>query len=285
MAFATTKPGDSPKPAIITLGGLAGTGKSTLAALFTPGLTLWVPVEDSSATFEAWDRSVQPDFLDFVPQPDKAKNISARRHIMAICRQLEFDDHGYDGGTVVFDSVSVMHKFFEEELCQKENKDNVEECSGGFQKCYVVLGRWHQEFIEACKRIRNKRNMTVVFTTHTEIRKIRNKPDAEEHTIWDMNMAAKCASFYIDQSDAVLYLRIEELIKGRETNGKGQVTKLGKSASNGKRMLITSSEGNTGFTNAKNRWSLPPKIEVEQFQNPLLTMIPYYGGSIVTAEE
>lgn len=277
MALQTTKPGEEKKPGIFFIGGLAGTGKSTLAALFTPGLTLWLPVEETHATFETWDLAVQPDMLPALPESSTSRGISTRKTLMATLREIETGDHGYDGGTLVIDSATVLQKMFEEELCDKEQRENVEDCAGGFQKCYIVIGRWHLGLIEACKRIRTKRNMTIVFTGHTEIRKIRNKPDAEEHTIWDMNMAAKCASQYIDQCDAVLYLRTEEFIRGREVNNKGAVTKMGKTSSTGKRVLVTSSEGNMGFTNAKNRWGLPPKIEVPQFENPLLSLIPYYA--------
>jgi len=284
MAFTTEKPGDVMKPGIFTIGGLAGCGKSTLAALFTPGLTLWIPIEDSKATFQTWDLAAQPDFLPPIPITEKERGISTRKALMALLKSILNDPQGYQGGTLVFDSITVLQKMFEEELCAIENKENVEDCCGGFQKCYIVLARWHYSLIEICKKIRDRWDMTIVFTGHTEIRKIRNKPDAEEHTIWDLNMAAKCGAMYIDQSDAVLYLRIEEFIRGRETNTKGAVTKLGKSASTGKRILVTTSEGNMGFPNAKNRWSLEPKIEVPPFENPLLSLIPYYRGTDITEE-
>jgi hypothetical protein len=284
MAFTTTKPGDNLQPAIITLGGLAGCGKSTLAALFTPGLTLWIPIEDSKATFQGWDRSIQPDFLDALPTANIASGISTRKSLMALLRDIERDPQGYEGGTLVLDSITVLQKMFEEELCDIEKKENVEDCCGGFQKCYIVLARWHYSLIEVLKRIRSKWNIGVIFTAHTEIRKIRNKPDAEEHSIWDLNMPAKCGAMYIDQSDAVLYLRIEEFIRGRQQNSKGDVTKLGKSASTGKRMLVTASEGNMGFPNAKNRWGLEAKIEIPIFENPLLSLIPYYRGTAITEE-
>lgn len=284
MAFTTEKPSDTLTPGIFTIGGLAGCGKSTLAALFTPGRTLWIPVEDSRATFQTWPVETQPDFLPPLPITNTANGISTRKTLMALLRQILADPQGYQGGTLVIDSSTVLQKMFEEELCASEKKENVEDCCGGFQKCYIVLARWHFALIDVCKQIRDKWFMTIVFTAHTEIRKIRNKPDAEEHSIWDLNMAYKCGAVYIDQCDAVLYLRIEEFIRGRQANSKGDVTKLGKSASTGKRILVTASEGNMGFPNAKNRWNLEPKIEVPAFVNPLLSLIPYYAGTEIIEE-
>lgn len=272
MKLETSKP--SKKPPIIVIGGVAGAGKSTLAAMFPA--PVWIQAEEATGTFDTWPEQLQPDMLPLLPTADKGKAISTYKTIKAQIELIRTSEHAFE--TCVIDSASVLNKMLEEELCDKEDKDDIAACAGGFHRGFNVVARMHGEIIRQLKRLRSERGMAIVFTSHVTDRKIRNKPDAEEHTIWDLDMGAASAQMYLDLCDAVCFLRIEEFIRGRETNNKGQVTKLGKSVSTGKRVLVTTSEGNQGFAKAKNRFNFPPKIEIPTGANPLLELIPYYAG-------
>lgn len=272
MQLETSKP--SARPPVLVIGGIAGSGKSTLAALFPA--PIWIQAEEASGTFDTWPEEMQPDCLPLLPSANKGKNISTYKTIKGQLEMIRVSEHSFL--TCVIDSASVLNKMLEEELCDKEDKDDVAACAGGFHRGFNVVARMHGEIIKAAKRLRTERGMAVIFTSHVTERKIRNKPDAEEHTIWDLDMGAASAQMYTDLCDAVCFLRIEEFIKGRETNNKGQVVKMGKSISTGKRVLVTTSEGNQGFAKAKNRFGFDPKIEIPMGENPLLELIPYYAG-------
>ena len=83
-------------------------------------------------------------------------------------------------------------------------------------------------------------------------------------------------STYINLSDAVIYIRNEEFVKGNETDKKGQVTKFGKIVQTGQRVLVTSGDGRIGYVNAKNRYDLDPEIPFNKGENPLIEAIGYY---------
>jgi hypothetical protein len=44
----------------------------------------------------------------------------------------------------------------------------------------------------------------------------------------------------------------------------------------GQRVLVTSGDGRVGFVNAKNRYQLDAEIQVNEGENPLLDLIPYF---------
>ena len=105
---------------------------------------------------------------------------------------------------------------------------------------------------------------------------MKNRPDAEEYSVYSLDMHKDSIPVYVNLVDAVLYLRQEEFVKGGATDKKGITTKLGKVVQTGDRILVTSGDGRIGYVNAKNRYDLDSEIPMPIGANPLLDLIPYF---------
>lgn len=75
----------------------------------------------------------------------------------------------------------------------------------------------------------------------------------------------------------MLYIKKEELVTGQETNKRGQTTKYGRVTQTGRRTIITTGDGLVGYVTAKNRYGMPPEIELPMGENPILQYIKFYS--------
>lgn len=268
----------SPKPPMITIVGSPGTGKTSLGGLFPDAL--FVMTEDGVSVFESWDEDAQPTVLPRLPRAtkDSLGNMqrSTKDALNSILAELMTEEHGYK--TLVIDSITTLNMMLEHELCERDNVDAVADAAGGYHKGYSVVSDWHAEIVYKCEQLRAVKNMAVVFLAHTGVKKIRNRPDAAaDYSVYSMDMSSESLSVYVSQSDAVLYLKQDEFVMGAETNKKGQTTKYGRITQTGDRKLVTSSDGQIGFVNAKNRYDMPAEIDVPKGTNPILSFIKYFN--------
>lgn len=259
-------------PPIITIVGSPGTGKTSLGALFPA--PVFIQAEESSTVFESWDVEVQPDVMDLLPRSDKRKNISTKDALLNQFRWLIANEH--DRKTLVIDSVTSLNKLFEHELCEKYGVDNVADACGGFHKGYIAVSEMHAEIKNACDILRVRKGMTIVFLAHSGVKKMKNRPDSEEYTIYTLDMHDASITTYVNLVDGVFYIKNKEFVKGVEHAKNGTVTKFGKMVQSGDRVLITSGDGRMGYINAKNRYDLEPEIDLPKGENPLLNLIPFF---------
>lgn len=265
-----------PQPAapIITLVGTPGVGKTTLAALFPK--PVFIQAEEITGVFDDWEEESKPDSFPVLKRADAKRKTSTKDDLLSQLRALITEEHDYK--TLVVDSNTSLNKLFEHEVCEQYGVDNVGSAAGGFNKGFLVVSEMHAEIINACKYLRSAKGMSIVFLAHAGIKKMKNRPDSDEYTVYTLDMHEASASLYIALSDAVIYIRNEEFVKGTETDKKGQVTKFGKVVQTGQRVLVTSGDGRIGYVNAKNRFNLEPEISFEKGENPLLTEIKYYAS-------
>lgn len=272
------------KPPILTIVASPGAGKTTLAALFPNPIIL--QAEEVSGVFDDWEEDAKPMVAPPLPRArlkDETKapgsdNPLINSTLAALkdqLRSLLTQDHEFQ--TVVIDSVTSLHTLFEHEVAVSYGVDNVADAAGGFHKGYLVVKEMHNEIKMACDYLRNRKNMTVIFLAHAGVKKIKNRPDADEYSVYSLDMHDASISAYTNLVDAVLYLRQDEYVKGGATDKKGNTTKFGKIIQSGDRSLITSGDGKVGYVNAKNRYSLEPSIAVPKGENPLLGLIPYFN--------
>lgn len=281
MSFLAKAKRPTPKAPMITIVGTPGTGKTTLGALFPKAIIL--PTEDGTAVFENWEEDVQPTVLPRLPKSSyddmgNAKR-STRETLDKIMDELISTDHEYE--TLVIDSITTLDMLFCHEITARDNVKTVADASGGFHKGYAEVASWHADFIYKCEQLKAVKNMSIVFLAHTGIKKIRNRPDAAaDYSVYSLDMDNQSLSVYTSQSDAVLYLKKDELVVGSETNRKGQTTKYGRVTQTGDRTLITTSDGQVGYINAKNRYGMPVEISVEIGKNPILDYIKFYNQGV-----
>lgn len=258
---------------MLTIVGSPGAGKTTLGALF-PGAII-LPTEDGTAVFENWAADIQPTVLPRLPKSNETR--SARATLIGIIDELISTDHEYK--TLVIDSITTLGQLFEHEITLRDGVNTVADASGGFHKGYTEAASWHADVIYKCEQLRAVKKMAIVFLAHVGVKKIRNRPDAAaDYSVFSLDMDNQALSVYVAQSDAVLYLKKEEFVAGQETNRKGQTTKFGRATQTGKRILVTTGDGQVGYLNAKNRYQMPAEIEVEEGVNPIPQFIKFYSG-------
>ena len=278
MSFLEKASKPKVKPPMLTIVGSAGTGKTTLGALFPNAIIL--PTEDGTTVFENWDDSIQPAVLPRLPKSREGV-VSAKTTLMAIIDELMTSQHDYK--TLVVDSITTLAGIFEHEIAQRDGVGTAADAAGGFHKGFAELASWHADFVYKCEQLRAVKGMAVVFLAHTGIKKIRNRPDAAaDYSVFSLEMDNQALSIYVSQSDAVLYLKKEEFVSGQETDRKGRQTKFGRVQQTGNRTLVTTGDGQVGYVNAKNRYDMPAELPVPHGENPIIPFIKFYNQSEVT---
>ena len=266
------------KAPIITIVGMAGSGKTTLAAMFPN--PVFIQAEESGAVFDSWNEENKPDLFPILPTSHKndvkkgSLISSTRESVKNQIRYLLTNDHNYK--TLVIDSVTALHRMFEHELCQRDQVDNVADSCGGFHKGYLALADWHGEIMNGLNAVRN-RGISVIVLAHSGIQRLKNRPDEDDYTVWSMDMNEKSVPVYVNFSDAVLYLVKSEFVKDKAKDKKGVLTKWGKVVQTGERKIITTGDGKIGFVHAKTRYNMPPEITFEQGANPLTQYINFFN--------
>lgn len=257
---------------VITIVGFAGSGKSSLAGLFTN--PIFIQAENASTVFETMPEFAQPSFFPQLPPPNAKRNIKTSDVLLGHLRDLLMQDHYFK--TVVIDTVTALNTLFEQEVVEFDNNgaSNIGEAAGGFNKGYLIVASMHAKLRAACEHLR-KKGITVVFLSHTGIVKMKNRPESGEYVAYSLEMHEKSRQIYVSSSDVVAYLKARDFVMGNEENKKGQTTKFGRVTNTGERVLITSSDGTIGYIDAKNRYNLPDEIEVNKGDNPLIALIPF----------
>lgn len=262
---------------IITLTGDPGIGKTTLAAKFPN--PVFIQVEKGMDAIPEEERpKAFPRVLSAVNNASVAKNDFTNIH-----RQLAAILHGdHSFKTLVIDSVTALAAMIQREIIEEGKKENpqyssIELVKGGYGKGYIIMAERMAEIHAMCQRIRDERNMTIVFIAHSETEKI-DPPDSEPYTKRTLNMHKKARQLFISDVDLVAYMTIEMYTLGDTKD------KVKKAISNGSRKLIceTSASNDT-----KNRYSIKGDIPVPEGTNPLLDYIPVlmqYSTTEVTAE-
>ena len=260
------------KPPMITIVGTPGAGKTTLGAMFPGALIL--PTEDGTAVFETWDVDAQPTVLPRLPKSTEKR--STRDTLLALLDELITTQHEYR--TLVIDSITTLGALLEAEIAMRDGVGTAADASGGYHKGFAELASWHADLVYKCEQLRAVKKMGIVFLAHIGIKKMRNRPDAAaDYSAFSLDMDNQALSVYVAQSDAVLYLRKEEFVTGQETDRKGRQTKFGRVTQTGKRILVTTGDGQVGYLNAKSRYNMPPEIDVPMGENPILEYIPFYS--------
>jgi hypothetical protein len=283
---AAKKPAEMPTPPMITIIGSPGSGKSSLGGLFPD--PIFIQAESAKTVFETWHTDVQPTMMPEIPRASKddAGNIkvSAYEVLREQIKQLATAEHEFK--TLVIDSVTALSVKLEQEIMLKYNVAAVADAAGGFSKGYQVLQSMHADLIYWCELLRKRKGMAIIFLAHTGIQKIKTSPDeGGEYSVYTLDMHKASSDLYINNSDAVYYIKKETFITGQQTNKQGQVTKYGRAMQTGERILITTGDGRQGYVSAKCRYSTPAELPLKLGENPILQYIPFFNSTAVNTGE
>lgn len=235
-------------PQIITICGDAGTGKSSLAATFPK--PIFIRAEDGVARIPS---AFRPPALPVIGEAEQVwEQLTALIH----------EPHEYQ--TVVIDTVSALDRIFVSHIMKVDSKaKSLNAALGGYGAGFNMLASMHQRVRKGAEFLRQKRNMNVVFIAHAEVDRV-SPPDGDDYSRYSLRMThAKSLPPYVDDVDAVGFLRQEIFLKGDADERKRAIS------TSGRELVCHLTASNV----SKNAWGVTDPIPVILGQNPLAQFI------------
>jgi len=237
------------RPPILTIGGDAGTGKSSLAATF-PG-TIFIRAEDGIGRI---DSSIETP--DVFPVVRKWADIEAQ--LLAIL------DEPHDYKTLALDSVSKLDEVFTRDILTIDGRaKTLATALGGYGAGYQALAAMHGRVRKAVGAINERRGMAIVFISHADLETMR-LPDSDDYQRYSLRMQSKSIPHYVDDVDLVGFVRIVSALRGDEGERKRII-------SSGERELVCHA---SPASIAKNGLGITEPLYIPRGGNPLLA---YYA--------
>jgi len=229
---------------VITICGDAGLGKSSLAATFPK--PIFIRAEDGVSRIP---QSFRPSALPVLRSEDQ---------LWEQLKALVHEEHDYK--TCVIDTVSAADRMFVQSILKQDGKArSLNQALGGYGAGFSALAARHQQIRNAAEMLRIKRGMNVVFLAHTEVGTMR-LPDMDDFSRYSLRMTHdKSLPPYLDDVDAVGFLRQRIVLKGDDGDRK-------KAVSDDTRELVMHV---TAANVSKNAYGITEPIEVKLGENPL----------------
>lgn len=252
MSLLSTVAKPSPRPAIITITGDPGVGKTVLANTFPN--PIFIRAEDG---IESISEENKPDAFPVINKADDLWD-----QLAALIKE----DHEYK--TLIIDSVTQLETLFGEYVIDSDPKKpkSLATANGGYGAGFLAVSALHGRVRKAAKILNEKRGMNVVFIAHSETSTI-ELPDQDPYSRYELRLHKKCQAHYTDNVDMVAYLKLETF-----TTGDGERKKA---ISSGNRIAVCY----TGAAQvSKNRYGINEDVQVDEGVNPFIDFIPALKG-------
>lgn len=238
-------------PAIITILGEGGYGKSTLAATFPNPIFIRIGEEDG---LQSIDEAIRPAALPLVKDVD------------ALWPQLNAlikEEHSYE--TVVIDSITELERLFTQAVIDGDPKNpkSINQAMGGYGNGTAAVGTMHSRVRKAAGLLKEK-GVNVVFIAHADTESM-DLPDADPYIRYSLRLGKKSMAPYTDAVDLVGLIRLQSYVIGAEGERK-------KVKSDGTREIICYPLASNV---CKNRYGITEPIVIPIGENPLTEFIPY----------
>ena len=247
MSILATAGKPQNRPVAITILGDAGLGKTSLAASFPK--PIFIRSEDGL-------RSVPEKMM-----PDAFPLIKSVEELWAQLTALIREDHDYQ--TLVIDTITTLDTIFTDHVLESDPKKpkSLNQAHGGYGAGRDMIASLHRRVRNAAGMLMD-RGMNVVFVAHAETVRI-EPPDAPPYTKYAMRMNEKSTLPYIDNVDAIGFIRLETYV-----TGDGDVKKA---VSDGTRQLVCHA---MAANVSKNRFGISDPITLEIGVNPFAQYLP-----------
>lgn len=236
------------KPAIITITGHPGIGKTTLAATFPNPIVI---------RFE--------DGLESIPEDKRPDAFPLVKSVGQVWDQLSAlinEDHHYK--TLIVDSVTQAESLFGDHVLANDSKGatSLNTANGGYGAGYGAVSALQGRIRKAAQILNEKKGMQIVFIAHSEVASV-DLPDDDPYSRYELRLHKKSAPHYSDNVDMVAYLKLESFTKGDNDD------RLKKVISTDQRIAICHTHA---AQVSKNRYGIKEPILVNEGENPF---IPY----------
>jgi len=240
------KPAD--RPAIVTVLGDAGLGKTSLAATWPA--PIFIRAEDGLSAIPEQER---PDAFPLIQQVDDLWG-----QMMALLRE----DHNYQ--TLVIDSVTALERLFIQHVIESDDKKprSINQALGGYGAGVAAVAAMHQRVRKAAGLLNERKGMHVVFVAHADTETL-ELPDQDPYTRYNLRLGRRSVAPYVDDSDVVGFLKLQTF-----TTGDGERKKA---LSDGTRLLVCYA---TASNVSKNRFGIEEDIVFEKGKNPFAGLLP-----------
>ncbi|MBF0182237.1 MAG: ATP-binding protein [Magnetococcales bacterium] len=221
-------------PPRILVYGVAGVGKSTLAACSPK--PVFILTEDGLGLLQVTSFPLVRTFGAVLEALDS----------------LLGEQHDFE--SVVMDSVDWLEPLIWAEVCRLNRVNSIEDM--GYGKGYVAALDLWRLYLDRLNRLRAEKNMVVIQIAHATIRRF-DSPEHEPFDRYDVKLHQKAAALVQEHSDCVLFANYRIATTKAEV-GFGQ--RVNRAVGTGERVLFT--QERPAFL-AKNRYGLPPEMSMD----------------------
>ena len=252
MSVLSTVAKPKKRAPIITIGGDAGTGKSSLAACFPLGI--YIRAEDGLGRIA---RGIEtPDAFSAI---DKADDLWPQ--LFALLNE----DHDYK--TLVIDSVTKLEEIFIRSILDSDGRaKGINQALGGYGNGPSAVAAMHGRVRKAAGLLNERKNMNIVFIGHADLESMR-LPDVDDYMRYSLRLMPKSIAPYVDDVDFVGFVRLVSALRGDDGDRK-------KVISNGDREIVCHA---TAASVSKNGLGITEPVDFPIGANPLLE---YFGAAI-----
>ena len=250
------------RPAILTISGNGGLGKTSLAATFPKpifiraedGLSV-IPVERRPKAFPVL-HSVNNEWTPCVDQ------------LWAQLTALIKEPHDYK--TLVIDSITQLDTIFQNVIVESDaNKPaSINQALGGYGAGWSALSGMHGRVRRAAGILNTVKAMNIVFIAHADTESL-DLPDQDAYSVYTIRMHKKSVQHYLDNVDLIGFVRLETYTMGKDGERK-------RALSDGTRVVTCHAVASSV---SKNRFGITNDLPFEPGKNPFAGLIPgIYNG-------
>jgi hypothetical protein len=246
ISLASLRRGGETRPPRLLIYGVAGVGKTKLAA--SAPSPVFLQTEDGLGTIDA-------------------STFGLLRSFDAVMEALgSLYDETHDFQTVVVDSLDWLEPLIWQHTAALHDQPNIE--AFGYGKGYLAAIDVWRSVLEWLNALRNERGMAVILLAHAEIKRF-DSPETEPYDRYQPKLHARASALVQEHVDAVLFANYRVSTIKTDVGFKKQVVR---GVSGGDRLLHTTER--PAFL-AKNRFGLPETLPLSWPE--LAAKIPFYA--------
>lgn len=232
----------SKRPAIITIVGEGGMGKTSIAAMFPS--PVFIRTEDGTKSIEDLKN------VALFPVAEKTEDV------LEAMRALFQEEHKFK--TLVIDSITQLDQLIQKEIVDNDPKaSSINQALGGYGAGYNALSAKHERIRHAAGLLNTHKNMNIVFIAHADSETV-EPPDMEPYQRYTMRLHKKSVGHYSDNVDLVGFLHLKAYTIGEDGKKRAGTT--------GERFLSCVP---TPSHISKNRFGITESLKFNLGENPL----------------